>query len=199
MWLVNSARIRTRWSTSKTSAPSFREFPYTGRLDRDEDELASLRRLRPRLRSMLLARATRWPNSSTPPSPSPASPRDCLRHDGVDWHLHAVAGRASAGGARADRDRDGADRRPSAPRRARASPCVRMTPAWRSPWISPATARSATARRPARTATPSPHIARAGPRTDARTQAPMYAPRQVLRRDGVGLHLHAVPGSSGAL
>ncbi|WP_423494312.1 CGNR zinc finger domain-containing protein [Microbacterium esteraromaticum] len=67
------------------------QHPYTGRIDRDETELAELRALRPRLREMLLA-----PRNEMAPRVNDALARVTLsprlaRHDGADWHLHAIA------------------------------------------------------------------------------------------------------------
>ena len=72
VWLVNSAEDPETLETLADYDAFLADFPYSGRLDRDQAELTSLRDLRPRLRAMLLA------------------PR-LVRHDGVDWHLHAVA------------------------------------------------------------------------------------------------------------
>jgi len=91
VWLVNSAEQPDTLTGIADEDAFLEEFPYTGRLDRDEEEVASLRRLRPRLRTMLLA----------PRDEMAAHVNDALaesrltpalrRHDGVDWHLHAVA------------------------------------------------------------------------------------------------------------
>ncbi|MGH3690433.1 MAG: CGNR zinc finger domain-containing protein [Microbacterium sp.] len=91
VWLVNSAEAPDTLTTVADEEAFLVEFPYTGRLDRDEEEVESLRRLRPRLRTMLLA----------PRDEMAAHVNDALaearltpalrRHDGIDWHLHAVA------------------------------------------------------------------------------------------------------------
>lgn len=91
VWLANSAEQPDTLTDIDDEGAFLREFPYTGRLDRDEAEVASLRSLRPRLRAMLLA----------PRDEMAAHVNDALaesrltpalrRHDGVDWHLHAVA------------------------------------------------------------------------------------------------------------
>ncbi|WP_313357885.1 CGNR zinc finger domain-containing protein [Microbacterium sp.] len=68
-----------------------RDYPYTGRIDRDDAERRDLRALRPRLRAMLLA-----PRDDMAAEVNDAladvrlSPR-LTRHEGTDWHLHAVA------------------------------------------------------------------------------------------------------------
>lgn len=67
------------------------QHPYTGRIDRDEAELDDLRTLRPRLRAMLLTprdeMAAQVNNALADVSLTPR----LTRHDGADWHLHAVA------------------------------------------------------------------------------------------------------------
>ena len=91
VWLVNSAEQPDTLTDVDDEDAFLREFPYTGRLDRDEAEVDSLRSLRRRLRAMLLA----------PRDEMAAHVNDALaesrltpalrRHDGIDWHLHAVA------------------------------------------------------------------------------------------------------------
>lgn len=64
--------------------------PYSGRLDRDDAELTALRALRPRLRAMLLApRDEMATHVNSALADSEIQPR-LARHDGLDWHLHAV-------------------------------------------------------------------------------------------------------------
>lgn len=91
VWLVNSAEDPDTLSSLSDEAAFLRAFDYTGRIDRDEAELAGLRRIRPQLRTMLLA----------PRDAMAAAVNDALagvtlaprlaRHGTVDWHLHAVA------------------------------------------------------------------------------------------------------------
>jgi predicted RNA-binding Zn ribbon-like protein len=91
VWLVNSAEHPDTLVDLDDERAFLREFAYTGRLDRDEGEVASLRRLRPRLRSMLLSprdEMAELVNAAL--AESRLTPR-LRRHDGVDWHLHAVA------------------------------------------------------------------------------------------------------------
>lgn len=67
------------------------QHPYTGRIDRDEAELTELRALRPRLREMLLSpRDKMAAHVNTALATVTLTPR-LARHDGADWHLHAVA------------------------------------------------------------------------------------------------------------
>lgn len=91
VWLANSAEQPDTLTDLDDEDAFLREFPYTGRLDRDEVEVASLRDLRPRLRAMLLAprdeMATHVNDALAESRLTPA----LRRHDGLDWHLHAVA------------------------------------------------------------------------------------------------------------
>ncbi|MBS1697721.1 MAG: CGNR zinc finger domain-containing protein [Actinobacteria bacterium] len=91
VWLVNSAEDPDTLTSPSDEAAFLRAFDYTGRIDRDVAELAGLRRIRPQLRTMLLA----------PRDAMAAAVNDALagvtlaprlaRHGTVDWHLHAVA------------------------------------------------------------------------------------------------------------
>lgn len=91
VWLVNSAEEPDTLETLSDQAGFLTEFPYSGRLDRDDAELASLRAVRPRLRAMLLApRDEMAEHVNAALAQSHLTPR-LVRHDGVDWHLHAVA------------------------------------------------------------------------------------------------------------
>lgn len=91
VWLVNSEEDPDTLTDLDDEGAFLREFPYTGRLDRDEEEVASLRRLRPRLRTMLLApRDEMAEHVNEALAQSRLTPR-LRRHDGTDWHLHAVA------------------------------------------------------------------------------------------------------------
>ena len=63
---------------------------YTGRRDGDEAELAALRALRPVLRELLTTdrdRAAELVNAML--AEADALPQ-LMRHDGLDWHIHAV-------------------------------------------------------------------------------------------------------------
>ena len=63
---------------------------YTGRRDGDEAELAALRALRPVLRELLTTdrdRAAELVNGML--AEADALPQ-LVRHDGLDWHIHAV-------------------------------------------------------------------------------------------------------------
>ncbi|MCI1018763.1 CGNR zinc finger domain-containing protein [Microbacterium sp. C5A9] len=91
VWLVNSAGEPETLETPADHAAFLTEFPYSGRLDRDAGELAALRSIRPRLRTMLLApRDEMAEHVNAALAENPLAPR-LVRHDGVDWHLHTVA------------------------------------------------------------------------------------------------------------
>jgi predicted RNA-binding Zn ribbon-like protein len=68
---------------------------YTGRRDGDQAELAALRALRPVLRELLTTerdRAAELVNAML--AEAHALPR-LVRHDGLDWHIHATPAEAS--------------------------------------------------------------------------------------------------------
>ena len=72
----------------------YAEHGYTGRHDGDEAELAALRALRPVLRELLTTdrdRAAELVNAML--ADADALPQ-LVRHDGLDWHIHAVPGDA---------------------------------------------------------------------------------------------------------
>lgn len=88
--LVNSAEDPDTLADLAQERTFLEEFPYTGRLDRDEAELASLRDLRPRLRAMLLApRDEMAAHVNHALATAHLSPH-LVRHGDMDWHLHAV-------------------------------------------------------------------------------------------------------------
>lgn len=91
VWLVNSAEDPDTLTSLSDEAAFLGQFGYTGRLDRDEAELAGLRGIRSQLRRMLLA-----PRDDMAVAVNEAlagislTPR-LARHGPLDWHLHAVA------------------------------------------------------------------------------------------------------------
>lgn len=92
VWLVNSAEDPDTLIDTDDEDRFLREFPYTGRLDRDAAELDGLRALRPRVRAMLLApRDDMAARVNDALAESRLTPH-LVRHDGADWHLHAVDG-----------------------------------------------------------------------------------------------------------
>jgi len=90
VWLVNSAEHPDTLETLADEETFLEEFPYTGRLDRDEVELADLRSIRPRLRALLLApRDEMAARVNDVLTDTPVAPQ-LVRHGDTDWHLHAV-------------------------------------------------------------------------------------------------------------
>lgn len=88
--LVNSAEEPDTLATDADLAAFLEEFPYSGRIDRDDVELHELQDLRPRLREMLLApRDDMVTHVNRALADVHLTPR-LTRHDGLDWHLHAV-------------------------------------------------------------------------------------------------------------
>ena len=88
--LVNSAEPPDTLTSLAELEDFWTRFGYTGRHDRDEAELASVRRLRPRLRELLTAdrdRAVAIVNDLL--ERADATPK-LVRHDELDWHLHVV-------------------------------------------------------------------------------------------------------------
>ncbi|WEK61046.1 MAG: CGNR zinc finger domain-containing protein [Candidatus Microbacterium colombiense] len=91
VWLVNSAEDPDTLTDVAEERAFFDEFPYTGRLDRDEAEVASLRALRAPLRTMLLApRDEMAEHVNAALAASRVAPR-LVRHGDMDWHLHSIA------------------------------------------------------------------------------------------------------------
>ena len=88
--LVNTGEEPDTLTTVAQLDAWYAEHGYTGRRDGDEAELAALRALRPVLRELLTTERDEQPNSSTRCSPRPTRSRSCVRHDGLDWHIHAV-------------------------------------------------------------------------------------------------------------
>ncbi len=89
--LVNSALEPDTMTSTGELAAFFAEFDYTGRHDADDAELAAVRDLRPTLRTLLTAdrdSAVALVNQML--SEAQAVPQ-LIRHDGWDWHLHAVS------------------------------------------------------------------------------------------------------------
>jgi predicted RNA-binding Zn ribbon-like protein len=88
--LVNSAEEPDTLTSVEQLDAWFDEHGFTGRHDSDDAELDSVRALRPVLRELLLAdrdRAAELVNGLL--AEAQALPQ-LLRHDGLDWHIHAV-------------------------------------------------------------------------------------------------------------
>jgi predicted RNA-binding Zn ribbon-like protein len=92
--LVNSGEEPDTLTTVAALDAWYAEHGYTGRRDGDAAELAALRALRPVLRELLTAdrdRAAELVNAML--SEAGALPQ-LVRHDELDWHIHAVPGDA---------------------------------------------------------------------------------------------------------
>ena len=88
--LVNSGEDPDTLTSQEELDAFYARFEFTGRHDRDDAELAAVRRLRPRLRSLLTAErdeAVALVNELL--ADARALPQ-LTRHDRFDWHLHAV-------------------------------------------------------------------------------------------------------------
>lgn len=89
--LVNTAVEPDTLTTVAHLDAWYAEHGYTGRHTGDEAELAALRALRPVLRELLTAdrdRAAELVNAML--AEADALPQ-LMRHDGLDWHIHAVS------------------------------------------------------------------------------------------------------------
>ncbi|WP_354002943.1 hypothetical protein [Microbacterium elymi] len=60
VWLANSAEAPDTLTSPADVDRLLQEFPYSGRIDRDEAELAGLRALRPSCAGCCWRRVTRW-------------------------------------------------------------------------------------------------------------------------------------------
>lgn len=88
--LVNSAEAPETLTTVAELDTFFVEFRYTGRHDRDQSELDAVRRIRPELRSLLVAdRDTAVEILNAMLARFRAVPQ-LTRHGDSDWHVHAV-------------------------------------------------------------------------------------------------------------
>ena len=88
--LVNTAADPDTLTTVAELDAWYAQYGYTGRHDGDEAELAALRALRPILRELLTTdrdRAAELVNAML--AEAGALPQ-LVRHDGLDWHIHAV-------------------------------------------------------------------------------------------------------------
>jgi predicted RNA-binding Zn ribbon-like protein len=88
--LANSAEPPDTLETVASLEEFFVEHRYSGSHARTREELDEVRALRPRLRELLTAdRDQAVPHVNAMLSEAGALPR-LVRHDGWDWHLHAV-------------------------------------------------------------------------------------------------------------
>ena len=157
--LVNSAVEPDTLTEIEQLDAFYEEHGFTGRRDADAAELEAVRALRPVLRELLTADRDTPPSSSTRCSPRPRRVPQLRRHDGLDWHIHAVPAdaplerRVAVEAAMAMIDVIRADELSG-------SRSATTNAANASCSTSRATAPAATATRRARTATPSPPTAR---------------------------------------
>jgi predicted RNA-binding Zn ribbon-like protein len=89
--LANSAQAPDTLTSVAELDAFYAEYGYTGRHDRTKAELEQVRAVRPRLRSLLTAdrdKAAELVNEIL--AEHSALPR-LVRHDALDWHIHAVA------------------------------------------------------------------------------------------------------------
>ena len=92
--LVNSAEAPDTLTSVAELDAFFAEHGYTGRRERTRDELASVQAVRPRLRTLLTSpRDVAAETVNALLAEARAVPQ-LVRHQGHDWHLHAVADEA---------------------------------------------------------------------------------------------------------
>ena len=88
--LVNSAEEPDTLTTVAALDAWYAEHAYSGRRDGDEAELTALRALRPVLRELLTADRDRAAALVNEMLAEAAALPQLERHDGLDWHIHAV-------------------------------------------------------------------------------------------------------------
>jgi predicted RNA-binding Zn ribbon-like protein len=92
--LVNSAEDPDTMTTVEDLDEWYDEYSFTGRRDGDRAELEALRALRPVLRELLTSeRDAAVPLVNAMLADARALPQ-LMRHDELDWHLHAVPAEA---------------------------------------------------------------------------------------------------------
>ncbi|GAA1541832.1 putative RNA-binding Zn ribbon-like protein [Microbacterium ginsengiterrae] len=89
--LINTAEGPDALETPDDLEAFLDTFPYTGRIDRDAEELRTLRALRPQLRAMLLAPRDDMVEEVNRALREVTLDARLVRHDDADWHLHAVS------------------------------------------------------------------------------------------------------------
>nr|BFE71364.1 CGNR zinc finger domain-containing protein [Actinoplanes digitatis] len=105
--LVNSgAEPDTLTSTAWVDA-WYAKHRYTGHRARDAAELAELRAARPELRALLTADRDAAAEMINRMLARAGAVPQLIRHDGIDWHIHAVAAERTPGAARHGGDGDG--------------------------------------------------------------------------------------------
>jgi predicted RNA-binding Zn ribbon-like protein len=88
--LVNTAEPPDALTSVADLDAFFDRFEYSGRHDRDQAELAAVRRLRPRLRALLTAERDDAVDMVNQMLRENRALPQLMRHDRFDWHLHAV-------------------------------------------------------------------------------------------------------------
>jgi predicted RNA-binding Zn ribbon-like protein len=88
--LVNSAEEPETLASIEQLDAWYDEQGFTGRHDSDEAELESLRALRPALRELLTADRDRVAELVNDLLAEAQAVPQLRRHDGLDWHIHAV-------------------------------------------------------------------------------------------------------------
>ena len=88
--LVNSGEEPDTLTTVAELDAWYAEHRYTGRRNGDEAELAALRALRPVLRELLTADRDRAAGLVNAMLADARALPQLMRHDGLDWHVHAV-------------------------------------------------------------------------------------------------------------
>lgn len=89
--LVNSGEDPDTLLTIADVDAWYEKHGFTGRRDRDEAELDALRALRPVLRELLTADRDRAAELVNEMLARERALPQLARHDGLDWHIHAVA------------------------------------------------------------------------------------------------------------
>ena len=88
--LVNSAEDPDTLTEIAELDAWYGEHGYTGRRDGDTAELEAMRALRPALRELLLAERDRAAELTNALLADAQAVPQLRRHDGLDWHIHAV-------------------------------------------------------------------------------------------------------------
>lgn len=92
--LVNSAEAPDTLTSIAAVDAWYAGHRYTGRRDGDDAELVALRALRPVLRTLLTADRDRAAVLANAMLVEAAALPQLVRHDELDWHIHAVPGDA---------------------------------------------------------------------------------------------------------
>ena len=92
--LVNSAEPPDTLTTVVELDAFFAEHRYTGRRERTDAELASVQAVRPRLRGLLTGSRDSTAAAVNEVLAEARAVPQLVRHEGHDWHLHAVADEA---------------------------------------------------------------------------------------------------------